>query len=86
MVDGVYVIPVTIAYTLLTSQATVPTLAQAAGQMVLFTRLSETARAGIRYEPGGEKLKDIPAPYASQDNYNMGCVEEALPCLRFDIE
>lgn len=45
--------------------------------MVFFTRLSETARAGIRYEPGGEKLKDIPAPYASQDNYNMGCVEEA---------
>ena len=58
------------------SIATIPTLAQAAGKIVLMTRLSESCKEGIQYSPGGENLQ-APAPYRSQDHYNMNQVEDA---------
>jgi hypothetical protein len=45
--------------------------------MVLLTRLAGTAKEGIRYEPGNEKLKDTVAPFCSQDYYDMGAPNNA---------
>lgn len=45
--------------------------------MVLLTRLADSAKEGIRYEPGNEKLKDTVAPFCSQDHYNMDTPDNA---------